>query len=110
MIAANGTMALKKRIYYGWWILASSIVIVYLSGTILFWFPVYYPFLIASFGWSRSQLLFGNTILQWVFGLTGLVWGALAEKRGTRLVLSIGAGFVAAACLLFGRMQVLWQL
>ena len=101
---------MKKRIYYGWWILASSIVIVYLSGTILFGFPVYYPFLIASFGWSRSQLLFGNTILQWVFGLSGLVWGALAEKRGTRLVLSIGAGFVAAACLLFGRMQVLWQL
>jgi len=73
-------MALKKRIYYGWWILGSSIVIVYLSGTILFGFPVYYPFLIASFGWSRSQLLFGNTILQWVFGLTGLAWGALAES------------------------------
>ena len=101
---------MKKRIYYGWWILASSIVIVYLAGTILFGFPVYYPFLIAGFGWTRSQLLLGNTILQWVFGLTGLLWGAIAEKRGTRLVLSIGSGFVAGACLLFGRMQTLWQL
>ena len=101
---------MRQRIYYGWWILASSIVIVYLAGTILFGFPVYYPFLIAGFGWTRSQLLLGNTILQWVFGLTGLLWGAIAEKRGTRLVLSIGSGFVAGACLLFGRMQALWQL
>jgi MFS family permease len=98
------------RIYYGWWILASSIVIVYLFGTVLFGFPAFYPSFITSFGWSRSQLLFGNTVLQWVFGVSGLVWGVIAEKRGTRLVLSIGSGFVAAACLLFGRMQVLWQL
>ena len=98
------------RIYYGWWILASSIVIVYLFGTVLFGFPAYYPSLITTFGWSRAQLLFGNTVLQWAFGLSGLVWGILAERRGIRFVLSIGSGFVAAACLLFGRMQALWQL
>ena len=99
-----------RRIYYGWWILASSIVIVYLFGTVLFGFPAYYPSLITTFGWSRAQLLFGNTVLQWAFGLSGLVWGILAERRGIRFVLSIGSGFVAAACLLFGRMQALWQL
>ena len=99
-----------RDIYYGWWILASSIVIVYLFGTVLFGFPAYYPSFIASFGWTRSQLLFGNTVLQWAFGLTGLVWGAVVEKRGTRVVLSIGSVFVAASCLLFGRMQGLWQL
>ena len=99
-----------RRIYYGWWILASSIVIVYLFGTVLFGFPAYYPSLITTFGWSRGQLLFGNTVLQWTFGLSGLVWGILAERRGIRFVLSIGSGFVAAACLLFGRMQALWQL
>src|SRR5438093_11162617 len=98
-----------QRIYYGWWILASSVVIVYLFGTVLFGFPVYYPALISSFGWSRAQLLFGNTALQWAFGLSGLVWGFLAEKRGIRFVLSIGSGLVAAACLLFGKMQALWQ-
>src|SRR2546426_4367708 len=99
-----------RRIYYGWWILASSSVIVYLFGTVLFGFPAYYPSLITTFGWSRAQLLFGNTVLQWAFGLSGLVWGLLAERRGIRFVLSIGSGFVAAACLLFGRMQALWQL
>src|SRR5207244_11503553 len=99
-----------RRIYYGWWILASSIVIVYLFGTVLFGFPAYYPSLITTFGWSRAQLLLGNTVLQWAFGLSGLMWGLLAERRGIRFVLSIGSGFVAAACLLFGRMQALWQL
>jgi sugar phosphate permease len=110
MDTANDSMALKQHIYYGWWVLASSIVIVCLFGTVLFGLPAYYPSLLASFGWRLSELLFGNTILQWVFGLSGLAWGAIAERRGTRLVLSIGSGFVASACLLFGRMQSLWQL
>ena len=41
-----------RRIYYGWWILASSAVIVYLFGTVLFGFPAYYAALISTFGWT----------------------------------------------------------
>ena len=89
---------MKDRIYYGWWILFSSIVIVYLAGTILFGFPAYYSFLIAGFGWGHSQLLFGNTILQWVFGLTGLLWGvpktsaSIAMKQNSEALTVPGKG------------------
>lgn len=100
----------KKCIYYGWWVLASSVVIIYLSGTALFGFPVYYPSFISTFGWSRAQLLFGNTVLQWAFGGMGLVWGAVADRRGARLVLSIGSACVAVAYLLFARIDTLWHL
>jgi MFS family permease len=100
----------KRHIYYGWWVLASSVVITYLSGTALFGFPAYYPSFISTFGWSRAQLLFGNTILQWAFGMTGLLWGTVADKGGVRLVLSIGSACVALAYLLFGQMSALWQL
>ncbi len=100
----------KQQIYYGWWVLASSVVIIYLSGTALFGLPAYYPSLISTFGWSRAQLLFGNTILQWTFGVMGLVWGTVADKRGVRLVISIGSACVALAYLLFGRINALWQL
>jgi OFA family oxalate/formate antiporter-like MFS transporter len=99
-----------RRLYYGWWILASSIMIMYLAGTVLFGFSAYYPSFIATFGWKRAQVLFGNTILQWAFGLMGLVWGAVADKRGVRPVLAIGTGCVAVACLLFGRITALWEL
>jgi len=99
-----------RRIYYGWWILASSIVIMYLTGTVLFAFSAYYPSFIATFGWRRAQLLLSNTIMQWAFGLMGLAWGAAADKRGVRPVLAIGTGCVALACLLFGRITALWEL
>jgi sugar phosphate permease len=99
-----------KRIYYGWWILASSLVIMYLTGTVLFAFSAYYPSLIETFGWKRAELLFGNTIMQWAFGLMGLVWGAIADQRGVRGVLAAGTGCVAVACLLFGRITELWEL
>jgi sugar phosphate permease len=85
-------------------------VITYLAGTALFGFPAYYPSFISTFGWSRAQLLFGNTILQWAFGMTGLVWGTVADKGGVRLVLSIGSACVALAYLLFGQISALWQL
>jgi MFS transporter, OFA family, oxalate/formate antiporter len=82
----------------------------YLTGTVLFGFSAYYPSFIATFGWKRAQLLFGNTIMQWAFGLMGLVWGAVADKRGVRPILAAGTGCVAVACLLFGRITTLWQL
>jgi len=99
-----------RRIYYGWWLLASSVVIIYLFGTALFGFPAYYPSFIATFGWNRAQILFGNTIVQLSFGLMGLVWGAVADKRGVRLVLTVGTACVALAYLLFRQLTALWQL
>src|SRR5258708_2009453 len=100
----------KKPIYYGWWILASSILILYLTGTAVFCISAYYPSFIEKFGWSRSRILFGNTILQWAFGGMGLVWGAVADKRGVRLVLSVGTACVALAYLLFTQINALWEL
>src|SRR5260370_2544432 len=82
----------------------------YLTGTVLFGFSAYYPSFIATFGWKRAEVLFGNAILQGAFGLMGLVWGALADKRGVRPVLAIGTACVAVACLLFGRITALWEL
>ena len=100
----------KKGIYYGWWILASSIVILFLTGIAFFGISSYYPSLIDTFGWSRSRLLVSNTILQWAYGGMGLVWGVIADKRGVRLVLSIGAACVALSYLLFTQVSALWQL
>ena len=99
-----------RRIYYGWWILASSIAIMSLMGVALFGFPAYYPSFIEAFGWRRAQVLFGYTISQWAFGLMALAWGAMADKRGVRRVLAAGTGCVALACLLFARTTALWQL
>jgi OFA family oxalate/formate antiporter-like MFS transporter len=99
-----------QRLYYGWWILASSVVIMTLMGTALFGFPAYYPSFIATFGWKRSEMLFGYTIAQAAFGLMALAWGAIADKRGVRPVLAAGTGCVALACLLFARVTALWEL
>lgn len=100
----------RTRVYYGWWVLASSVVIIFLFGAALFGFPAYYPSFISTFHWNRAQILLGNTVMQWSFGLTGLAWGALADRRGVRLVLTIGTTFVALAYLLFRQLTALWQL
>jgi MFS family permease len=100
----------KLPIYYGWWILASSIVIISLQGMAVFGFPVFYSSLIDTFGWGRTEIILGSTIFRWVFGAMSLLSGVIIDKRGVRVVLLSGSILVATAYLLFTRMTALWQL
>ena len=99
----------KLPIYYGWWVLVSSCLIIFLAGTCLFGFSAYYPSFIESFGWSRTRIVLGSSFMLWTFGVTGLVWGTVADRRGVRVVLAIGTTCVALAYLLYTQMSALWQ-
>jgi sugar phosphate permease len=100
----------KTRIYYGWWILVSSCVMTSLSGMALFGFFSFYPSFIETLGWGRTQVVIASTLLLWTFGAMGLVWGAVADKYGVRVLLTIGTVCVAVAHLLYTQMTSLWQL
>lgn len=97
-------------IYYGWWILVSSVLIIFLSGMVTFGFPAFYPSIMETLGWSRTEIVLGNTFMAWTFGGMGLVWGMGIDKYGVRVVLLIGTVCVALAYLLFMRMNALWEL
>lgn len=100
----------KIPIYYGWWVLVSSVLIIFLSGMVTFGFPAFYPSIIETFGWSRTEIVLGNTFMSWTFGGMGLVWGMGIDKYGVRVVLLIGTICVALSYLLFMRMSALWEL
>jgi MFS family permease len=100
----------KMPVYYGWWVLASSALIMYCSGNLLFGFPAFYPSFIQTFGWSRTQVLIGGSIWLGSFGIAQFLWGSLADKLGgVRVVLILGTTFVTLAQFLCGQMSQLWQ-
>jgi MFS family permease len=100
----------KVPVYYGWWILASSVLIIFVSGMAGFGLPAYYPSFIETFGWSRTKIALSYTILNSTSGGMALLWGSVIDKRGVRLVLTIGTVCAGLGYLLFTQMTALWQL
>ncbi len=99
------------RVFYGWWIvLAASLNLFFSVGTLYYGFPVFYPSMVDSLGFTRSQLtqgfLIGFVVAALLFGILA---GVLIDRWGARRVIRIGIWFVGLPLILMGGMTRLWQ-
>ncbi len=95
--------------YYGWRIAAASFTILFvIVGIVYYSFPVFYPSLIESFGWSRAQatagFFYSLLLVGPVFGVSA---GFLIDRYGTKRILLAGLLSAGAAFLGFAFMQSL---
>ena len=96
--------------YYGWWVvLAAFLNLFFAVGLVFYGLPVFYPSLVDSLHFTRSQgpqgMFFGFVVVAPAFGFMG----ALLDRIGARRVLRIGILLVALALILMARMTHLWQ-
>ncbi|MGA2858805.1 MAG: MFS transporter [Candidatus Sulfotelmatobacter sp.] len=99
------------RVFYGWWIvLAAFLNLLFSVGIVYYGFPVFYPSMVDSLGFTRSQLTQGF-LLGFVFAglLFGVFAGALIDRMGSRQVIRIGIWCVGVPLILMGSMTRLWQ-
>lgn len=99
------------RVFYGWWIVLAAFLNLFFSvGIVYYGFPVFYPSLVDSLGFTRSQLTQGF-LVGFVFAglLFGLFAGALIDRLGSRQVIRIGIWCVGVPLILMGSMTRLWQ-
>jgi len=99
------------RVFYGWWIVLAAFLNLFFSVGILYYgFPVFYPSLVDSLGFTRSQLtqgfLIGFVVAALLFGILA---GVLIDRWGARRVIRIGIWFVGVSLILMGSMTRLWQ-
>ena len=99
------------RIFYGWWIVAAAFLNMFFGvGIIFYGFPVLYPALVESLGFTRAQVTQGFLLGFLLVGLPfGLLAGAVIDRVGARVVILAGIGFVGASLLLMGTMTRLWH-
>ncbi len=95
--------------YYGWRIAAASFTILFvIVGIVYYSFPVFYPPLIESFGWSRAQVTAGFFYSLLLVGpVFGVSAGFLIDRYGTKRILLAGLISAGAAFLGFSFMQSL---
>ena len=101
----------SDRLFYGWWIVVAGFLNLFFSvGIIYYGFPVFYPSLIGSLGFTRAQVIQGF-FLGFVVAalLLGLLAGVMIDRWGARPVILAGIWLVGLPLILMGFMTRLWH-
>jgi len=100
----------RRRVFYGWWVLASSVLGLGIVNGVSFWsFGLFIQPVEAEFGWSRADVSLGISISLLVAGLTAPGIGWFVDRHGPRRAILIGAVGTAATYVLLATTQTLWQ-
>ena len=99
-----------RKIYYGWYIVAASLLIIILDGLLLYSFGVFLPYINEEFGLTRAEgsalFSFRSIILAPGF----IIAGRLIDKYDPRLVIFGGGSIAALGMFLSGFATNTWQL
>jgi MFS transporter, OFA family, oxalate/formate antiporter len=93
-----------------WLIVAALFLVTFGVSTPLAAFGVFLPVLAESFGWSRGAIATALSVNLAIGGLVGFGIGALADRHGPRVPLTITVALAGAAFALVSTVGSLWQL
>lgn len=98
-------------LFYGWWIVAAAFLNLFFAvGIIFYGFPVFYPALADSLGFTRAQLTQGFLLGFLIAGLPfGLVAGTIIDRVGAKWVILTGVALIGISLMLMGFMTRLWH-
>ena len=108
----SGKAAVQKqpRIFYGWYILASSFAILFFTSGARYSIGVMFKPMIAEFGWSRASISLAFFIHMAAFALAVTIVGRFYDRHGPKWVIIISTLFVAGGFGLTATIKSLWQL
>ena len=82
---------IKKKIFYGWWIVLATHIICMLGfGTWLYSFGVFFKPMMDEFGWTRAMTAGAASLRSTQGGIAGPVVGWAVDKWGSRRVIILG--------------------
>lgn len=100
----------RRRVYFGWWLLAASVGAMALGSGTSFWaFGFYVRPLEQEFGWTRAEVSLGFSAALFVSGLSGPLIGRFIDVRGPRTAILVGTVLTALTFLLLATTNSLWQ-
>ena len=99
------------KIFYGWWIVAAGVIILFASSGVGFYcHGVILDPLGSKYGWSKGTISTAVSMFFLVTGLFGILIGKKIDTYGPKPFLILGALVFSGAYLLLGHIQEVWQL
>ncbi|MDH3643346.1 MAG: MFS transporter [Gammaproteobacteria bacterium] len=98
----------QGRVFYGWWIVASSSGVQWLAAVL--WMQSYGAYMVLlqqEFGWSKALVAGAFALTRIESGILGPLQGWLVDRFGPRLILSIGTVLFGLGFILFSRVDSL---
>ncbi|MDP3879812.1 MAG: MFS transporter [Dehalococcoidales bacterium] len=102
--------ARRPVIFYGWIIVAISLVTLTIAYATRFSFSVFYVAILNEFGWSRAETALAFSINLIVYALLSPISGALIDRFGPRVVFPAGAVICGLGLLGLSQLSGIWQL
>lgn len=100
----------QGRLFYGWVVVGVGALITCVGMGALFSLGIFLKPIEESMGWSRTGI---STIalINWIaMGAGSLVWGALTDRYGGRVVVLSGGALLGLGLVLSSQVTALWQL
>jgi MFS family permease len=98
-----------RPLFYGWWIVVVSFVVMALSMGLWQSFGVFFAPILEEFGWPRDMASLGPSMSAIASGIFSVVAGWATDRYGPRLVV-VGSGLLMGLGFLFlSQMGSLWQ-
>ena len=107
---SSQTPAAKPRFFYGYVIVTVAFIIMLAIFGINYSFGIFFKPILAEFGWTRA-ITTGAFSLAWIVtGLISIFMGALNDRLGPRVVLSLCGFLSGLGYVLMSQITSLWQL
>ena len=98
-----------RGLFYGWYIVASSFVILFFNAGARFSFGVMFKPMIADFGWSRGSLSLVFFLNMALYAFSLIVAGRLYDRYGPKWVICISTVLLSMGFMLTAFINSLWQ-
>ena len=100
----------QSGIFFGWWIVGGAFLIYFVSAGLFNSATVYFKALTTEFGWSRGEMSGAFSLGFVIAGVSGPIWGRIADRRGPRSSFLPGALLTGVVCMLLSRISDLASL
>ncbi len=100
----------KPRFFYGYVVVLISLFMLVVAAGVRASFGIFFNPLLIEFGWTRAMTSGAFSLAMIVQGLLSIVAGALSDRFGPRLVMTICGFTLGIGYLLMSQTSDLWQL
>jgi MFS family permease len=98
------------RFFYGYIVVIAACLITVVSWAAYNSFGIFFNPLIAEFNWNRAITSGAFSLSMFIFGILGIIVGALNDRFGPRIVLTCCGIVLGLGYLLMSQVNSIWQL